>query len=83
MIPRFKIDYWLLAPVIILIVISITVLFSLDSAYAKSQLTSVIVAAITFLFFSQINVNFLRQLKTPIYIFSIIILFIISIITSC
>lgn len=74
---RFKIDLWLFAPVLILVTISLATLFSLNMAYFKSQIISLVVAFVAFFFFSQMNIVFLKQLKLPIYIISLILLFIV------
>jgi len=76
----FKIDYWLLAPVGILVIISLTVLLSLNIDFFKSQLLSVIAAFIAFLFFSQLSPDFLKQMKVPFYVISLMLLAIVLII---
>lgn len=71
---RFRIDFWLLLPVIILLIVSLTTLSSIDSAFFKQQVVSLILSIFVFFFFSQANIDFLKQLKTPIYVVSIILL---------
>lgn len=71
-----RIDWWLLLPVTILISVSLVTLFSLNPLFFQSQVISVLTAFIAFLFFSQININFLRQMRVPIYIFSLVLLLI-------
>ena len=72
--PKFRIDLWLLAPVAILVIISLTTLFSIDIAYFRSQITALVIGLLAFLFFSQINIDALRQFRNTIYIVSIILL---------
>lgn len=71
---RFAIDWWLLSPALILVIISLTTLFSVNVAYFKSQLISFCVALVAFLFFSRVNLEFLKQLTVPIYIGSLLLL---------
>jgi rod shape determining protein RodA len=76
----FSIDWGLLAPVIILVILSLTVLFSVDISSFKSQLTFFIIGIISFLFFSQTNYKLTKLYSLPIYIISIILLIIVLIV---
>lgn len=76
----FKLDWWLLAPVFILIIISLTTLLSVNFAYFKSQIISLVVAFIAFIFFSRFNLDFFKQFIKPIYFISLILLAIIFVI---
>jgi rod shape determining protein RodA len=71
---QFKIDIWLLVPVAVLVTVSLITLLSVNSDFFKSQLLSLVIAVIAFLFFSQINTDSIKQLKLPIYIVSLILL---------
>jgi rod shape determining protein RodA len=71
---RRKIDFWLLGPVFILISLSLATLFTINIGYFRTQFISLIVAIFGYIFFSRINIEFLRQLKIPIYFISIILL---------
>lgn len=73
----FKLDWWLLAPVFILIIISLTTLLSVNIVYFKSQIISLVVALIAFIFFSRVNLEIFKQFKKPIYFISLILLAII------
>lgn len=73
---KFKIDILLLVPVAILVTLSLVTLLSLNPAFFQSQFISLVIAIIAFAFFSQVNTDFLKQFKLPIYIVSIIILLI-------
>jgi len=77
---NLKIDYWLLAPVVILMLMSLTTLASIDTSYFRNQLISFALSILVFLFLTRINHKSLQSLKAPIYIFSLIILLIILII---
>jgi rod shape determining protein RodA len=77
---KCKFDLLLLVPVIALIIISLTTLLSINVSYFRSQLFALLFAFFAFFMFSQISQDFLRQLKVPLYILSLIILFIILII---
>ncbi len=70
----FKLDWWLLAPVFILITISLTTLLSVNISYFKSQIISLVVAFIAFIFFSRVNLELIKQFKKPIYFISLILL---------
>jgi rod shape determining protein RodA len=72
-----KIDFGLIFPPLVLIFISLTTLFSINIGFFKSQLISVIVAAVIFGIVSQINYHVLEELATPIYIASLILLLIV------
>lgn len=74
---KFQIDWWLLAPVSVLIILSLTILFSINPTFFKGQLLSLIISLLAFLFFSQVNIAFLKAIKIPIYIISIITLLIV------
>jgi rod shape determining protein RodA len=74
---NLKIDWWLLAPVSILVMLSLTILLSINPAYFRSQLISLIVSLIAFFTFSQINTELLKSLRLPIYIISLILLLIV------
>lgn len=71
-----RIDWWLLVPVGILISISLVTLVSLNFAFFQSQAISVVIAVVAFLFFSQVNIQLLKQLRTPIYVISVVMLLI-------
>lgn len=71
---RFFIDWWLVAPVLFLVLISLTTLISVNVIYFKSQLISLGIALVVFFFFSRLNIDFLKQFIKPIYITSLILL---------
>lgn len=69
-----RIDFWLLIPVAVLITISLFTLLSLNTAFFQSQFISLGIALTAFFVFSQINIEFLRTYRLPIYIVSLIVL---------
>src|SRR5882672_6327176 len=71
-----RIDFLLLLPVVVLVSVSLVTLLSLNFGFFKSQLVNLIIAILAFLFFSQINIDFVKQMKWPIYIGALIVLFI-------
>jgi len=77
---RFHIDWWLITPVLILITVSLVTLSSIDIVYFRTQLISLVIAVLAFLFFSRINLDLLKQLKIPIYVVSVVLLVIIFIV---
>jgi rod shape determining protein RodA len=73
---KLKIDLFLLAPVIILILIGLTTLASINISYLKTQILSLSFALIIFFLITQIDIHMLIKLKKPIYFISIILLLI-------
>lgn len=69
-----RIDFWLIGPVITLLIISLTTLYSLNIAFFKSQIISLFVGIVAYFFFSKINIEFFKLLKLPIYIISLVFL---------
>lgn len=76
----FGIDWGLLTPVIVLIVLSLTTLFSLDFSLFKNQLAFLIVGIFALIFFSQTNYQTVRLFALPIYTVSVILLTVVLII---
>jgi len=74
------VDWWLLVPVAVLIIISLVTLLSLNRALFFSQFFTLIIGVIAFLIFSRIRVESFVRLAIPIYIISIILLLIVLII---
>ena len=70
------IDFFLLLPVIILVLVSLVTLLSLNIAYFKSQLVSLLIAVFAFFVFSQMNITLFKQFKGTIYVVSLVFLFI-------
>lgn len=77
---KLKIDFWLLAPVVILTLIGLTTLASISPLYLRNQIISLGISVVFFLFISQINVSSLRAIKKPLYIVSLVLLFIVLVI---
>jgi len=76
----FNIDWGLLAPVIVLVILSLTTLFSIDFALFRSQLIFFLIGIFVFLFFSQTNSRTLKFYALPLYILSIIVLIVVLVI---
>lgn len=77
---RFPIDWWLLVPVVFLIVLSLAVLYSINPTYFFNQLFALGLGAMAFLFFSQFSYKDLSIFSLPIYIAAVILLTIVFII---
>src|SRR6266403_6029101 len=77
---KIQIDWWLLAPALLLVSISLATLFSVNSVYFKQQFISLIISLLAYFFFSRINIEFLQQLTKPIYLISLLLLSIIFVI---
>lgn len=65
------IDWYLILPVVVLVLISLVTLFSLNISFFKSQLMFLIVSVFAFILFSEVNYKIIKIYATPIYIFSI------------
>jgi rod shape determining protein RodA len=74
---KFLIDPRLFIPVVILIIVSLITLLSIDFLYFRNQSISLMVGLVGFLIFSRVNIEFLRQLKVPIYLVSVVLLLIV------
>lgn len=72
----FKIDWRLLIPVCVLLFISLVVLFSINIAIFRSQLIFVVISLAIYLACAQFNIRALAGFSIPIYIISLILLFI-------
>ncbi|MDP3987937.1 MAG: FtsW/RodA/SpoVE family cell cycle protein [Candidatus Levybacteria bacterium] len=75
----FNIEWSLLIPVFILVLLSLAALFSINIVYFKSQIGYLIVSLAAFVFFSNVNWRILEHYSVPIYIFSLICLVIVLI----
>lgn len=75
----FGIDWYLVLPVIVLVLISLVTLFSLNASLFKSQLMFLIVSIFAFIFFSEVNYKIIKIYATPIYLFSIAVFILIFI----
>ncbi len=69
-----NIDWGMIAPVIVLVSLSLTAIFSINFTLFKNQLLFSIIAILVFLFFSQINYKILEHYSPAVYIISIIML---------
>ena len=74
------IDWWLLTPVAVLVIVSLVTLLSLNKSFFLSQFFTLIVGLVAFFIASRMRVETLQRLSLPIYIFSLISLFIVLII---
>lgn len=70
----FSIDWGLLTPVIVLVILSLTALFSIDISLFRNQFIFFIIGILAFLFFSQTNYKIIKFYALPIYIISIVLL---------
>ena len=77
---RLLVDWWLLLPAVVLVILGLLTLISVNVSYFRAQLLFFIVSLVVFFFISQINLERLKFLALPIYISALIILFILLII---
>lgn len=74
------IDWFLIVPVVLLLVLSLATLFSIDVGVFKSQVIFALFGALAFVLFTQINPNILTRFAIHIYAFSILVLILVLII---
>ena len=72
-----KIDWWLLTPVVILLIISLTTLLSLNKDFFFNQLFTLGLGLAGFFVFSQIPYETLKRYSVPIYVISLLLLIIV------
>lgn len=70
----WNIDLGLIIPVFILLILSLTALFSINTAFFRNQLIFSLIGVFAFLFFSQVNPKIINNFGVPIYIVSVILL---------
>ena len=70
-----RVDWQLVLPVIILLVISLTTLFSINPVFFRNQFLFVIVSGVIFFMLSQVDIRQLGLYRMQIYITSIVLLF--------
>ena len=75
----WNLDWFLIIPVVILVLLSLVTLFSLNVNFFYGQVTFFFVSLFIFLVFSQTNYKILKIYSKSIYIFSIIALFLVLI----
>jgi len=68
------VNFSLLAPVLALLILSLTVIFSVSASLFWNQLVFVILSIVIFLFCSNINYKILKAYATPIYVASLVVL---------
>ncbi|MBI2443465.1 MAG: rod shape-determining protein RodA [Candidatus Levybacteria bacterium] len=78
--PLFGVDWYLLVPVVVLSIISLTTLLGINPVFFRSQLLFFIVGLIVFSIFSQIDYKMLGHFVKPIYLFSLAVLLIVLVI---
>lgn len=76
----FGIDWGLIAPVMVLAILSLTTLFSIDLSLFRSQLIFFIVGVFAFFIFFQANYKTVKVYSMPIYIISIVLLLVVLIV---
>lgn len=76
----FQIDWWLLTPVLFLVTVSLTVLFSIDPAFFRNQFLALGISCVFFFFFSQFRFNDLLIFYKPLYFICITSLLIVLVI---
>lgn len=69
-----RIDLGLLLPVVVLLILSLTTLFSVSPSLFKNQLIFTGVSIVAFILFSQVNYKALRMYAVPLYIVSLVLL---------
>ncbi|MDP3941931.1 MAG: FtsW/RodA/SpoVE family cell cycle protein [bacterium] len=78
--PLLGIDWYLLVPVFVLAMISLTALSGVGAVFFRNQFFYFLIGTAVFFFFSQIDYKMLALLIKPFYIFSLVVLVIVLII---
>lgn len=78
----FYVNWGLLTPIVILVVLGLITLFSINIDYFKTQFIYLIISIIAFLFFSQVNYKVIKFYSLPIYFISLLSLVFILILGS-
>jgi len=68
------INYGLVLPAVVLVIIGLATLFSINAELFRNQLIFFIISIFFLIFFSQINYSFLKMQSLPIYIMSFVLL---------
>ncbi len=76
----FSIDLSLLIPVLVLVALGISGIFSLSVDLFRSQLIFLLISLIVFFFFSQINFRNIKNYSLPIYLLSVILLVVVLVV---
>jgi rod shape determining protein RodA len=70
----WDIDWGLILPVVVLVMLSLAALFSLNLAFFKSQIVFLIISVFAFVFFSQTNYRVIQLYFKQIYLVSLVLL---------
>lgn len=74
------IDWWLMIPVAVLLIISLVTLLSLSKTLFLGQFFTMVIGIIVFFFASRMRVESLQRIAVPVYMFSIIALLVVLVI---
>ncbi len=77
--PFLLFDWYLIIPVIFLVFISLTILFSINPFFLRNQLFALCISVFAFFIFSQITYTDFKHLSLPLYISAIVLLVIVYI----
>lgn len=75
-----QIDWWLLTPVLVLVVIGLTTLFSINPIFFKSQVSAFVLSLVVFFIVAQVNFSSLRTFAVPMYVISLVTLAVVLVI---
>lgn len=75
-----NINWWLMLPVFILLIIGLITIYSLSSIFFANQLFSLFISFAAFIIFTNVRYEFFKQFALPFYIISLILLSIVFII---
>jgi rod shape determining protein RodA len=66
-------DWYLILPVIVLVLVSLVTLFSLNPLFFRSQIIFLVVSVFAFILFSEFNYKIVKLYAVPIYFFSLLV----------
>lgn len=75
-----RVDWWLLLPVAVLLVLGMTTLSSIQFSYVEGQAFAIIIGILAYLFFAQLQPSSIKRFAKPLYLLSLLLLGIVLII---
>lgn len=77
--PFLLFDWYLIVPIIFLVLISLNILFSINPLFLRNQLFALSVSIVAFFIFSQIAYTDFRSFSLPLYISAVVLLIVVYI----
>jgi rod shape determining protein RodA len=75
-----RVDWWILTPALLLVIIGLTTLFSINPIFFRSQFFALVLSLVVFFIMAQVDFESLTSLALPFYILAIVLLSIVLLI---